>query len=92
MFFILQVGTGQEVVESLPSSLFDVATAMLDRLDPTEALVVKVASVVGDVFTADTLLQVRAPVYYQRPQPFKHDFGHAQKTDFYILLRNKHHQ
>jgi hypothetical protein len=58
-FLASEVGTGQEVVESLPSSLFDVATAMIDRLDPTDALVVKVASVVGDVFTADTLLQLK---------------------------------
>ena len=46
----------QEV--QFPSSLYDIAAAMIDRLDPSAALVVKVASVVGDVFTADTLLQL----------------------------------
>ena len=48
----------QDVVEQLPSSLYDIAAAMIDRLDPTAALVMKVASVVGDVFTAETLLQL----------------------------------
>jgi hypothetical protein len=52
------VGQTRDVVEQLPSSLYDIAAAMIDRLEPTAALIVKVASVVGDVFTAETLLQL----------------------------------
>jgi hypothetical protein len=55
---LLYYTAGEDVVEALPASLYDIAAAMIDRLDPTAALVVKVASVVGDVFTPETLLQL----------------------------------